>query len=200
MNLNNSILFELGFDEDRVNNICKIITDLLNARCYEVRAKYVGAKKKKGVRGAVYRHAEEHNAYYSLERSKSIFYDDDDLQIVLLFCEKSSANKFRTFLSQWYLNNPMVVKYGDVVVNDTKVLFVCHDSMECVELAHYTATESDSPVQTLEELRTVPTSDSAEVSALSFSTPVAQFQSIERPELFLYRHPVKCRIKSECGV
>ena len=39
----------------------------------------------------------------------------------------------------------MVVKYGDVVVNDTKVLFICHSSMERVELAHYTAT-----VQTLE--------------------------------------------------
>ena len=70
--------------------------------------------------------------------------------------------------------------------------------MECVKLAHYTATESDSPVQTLEELRTVPTLDSAEVSALSFSTPVAQFQCIECPELFLLRHPVKCRIKSQC--
>ena len=92
----------------------------------------------------------------------------------------------------------MVVKYGDVVVNDTKVLFICHSSMERVELAHYTATESDSPVQTLEELCAVPTSDSAEVSALSFSTPVAQFQCIEHPELFLWRHPVKCHIKPRC--
>ena len=42
-----------------------------------MRAKYIGAKKKKGIRGAVYRHAEEHNVYYSLECSKSIFYNDD---------------------------------------------------------------------------------------------------------------------------
>ena len=104
-----------------------------------MRAKYIGAKKKKGIRGAVYRHAEEHNAYYSLESSKSIFYnDDDDLQIVLLFHQEEGADLFCTFLSQWYLNNPMVVKYGDVVVNDTKVLFIYHSSMERVKLAHYT--------------------------------------------------------------
>ena len=41
-----------------------------------MRAEYM-AKKKKGIRGAVYRHAEEHNVYYSLECSKSIFYNDD---------------------------------------------------------------------------------------------------------------------------
>ena len=193
-------LFEFGFDKDTVDTICSIVTYLLNKcykKCYEVRAKYIKAKMKKGVQGAVYRHAEEHRAYYSLERSKSIFYndDDDDLQIILLFREERSADLFRTFLSQWYLNNPLVVRYGDVVVEeDVKVLYIHYPSMERVELAHYTATESDSPIQTLEELHRVPTSDS-HVSALSFGTPIAQFQCLERPEIFTHRQPVQCHIK-----
>lgn len=59
MNLTNFTLFELGLDRDRVDVISDLVTHLLKMECFEVRAKYIGAKKKKGIRGAVYRHAEE---------------------------------------------------------------------------------------------------------------------------------------------
>ena len=195
MELTKSDFFEFGFakEHDTVGHISDLITDQEN-RCFEVRAKYIGAKKKKGVRGTVYRHAQQHGACYSRERSQSIFYNDDgDLQIVLLFRERSSAASFCTFLDQWYLNNPMVVKYGDVVLDDMKVLYSLIE-LEDVMLSHYTAAESDSPVQTLEELCSVPTSDS-HVSALSLSTPVARFQCLELPEVFTHCHPIKCHIK-----
>ena len=41
-------------------------------------------------------------------------------------------------LNYWYLNNPMVVKYGDVVMDDMKVLYSLTE-FEDVELSHYTA-------------------------------------------------------------
>ena len=76
-----------GQSTSHIYVISDLVTHFLKMECYEVRAKYIGAKKKE-IWSAVYKHAEEHNAYYSLERSKSIFYDDD-LQIVLLFVKKS---------------------------------------------------------------------------------------------------------------
>lgn len=197
MRLSNPLLFDqFEFDKDRVDVICGLVAHLQEVECYEVRAKYVGAKKKKGTQGAVYRYAEEHHAYYSLDRSKSIFYndDDDDLQITLLFCEQKCADSFCTFLSLWYLNNPLVVKYGDVVVENVAILYISHKILERVKLAHYTTAESDSPVQTLEALHTVSTSDS-HVSGFSLGSPIEKLQCLECPKTFPCRRLVKCRIK-----
>ena len=78
------------------------IVDLVKSlvKCFEVRAKYFGVKKKKGIRGTIYRHAEEHKACYSLEHSKSIYYDgsSNDLMIALLFCERLKLIHFLSFL------------------------------------------------------------------------------------------------------
>ena len=49
-------------------------------KCFEVRAKYFGAKKNKVIRGTIYRCAQEHKACYSLEHSKSIYYGDPPLK------------------------------------------------------------------------------------------------------------------------
>ena len=198
LELTKILLFEFEFTEDAVSHISDLITDLEEKRCYEVRAKYIGAKKKKEVQGAVYRYAQQHEACYSRERSKSIFFNDDgDLEIVLWFREESSATSFRTFLSQWYLNNPMVVNYGDVVMDDMKILYRL-SKFEHVQLSHYTATESYSPVQALEELCSVSTSGS-HVSVLSSDNPVAQFQCMEGPEVFSLSRPIKCHIKPQSG-
>ena len=125
------VLFKWKFDKDI---ICSLVGHLLKYRCYEVRAKYVGAKKRKGVRGSVYRHAEEHEAYYSLDHSKSIFYNDSND-----FCSVTKE-KLCTFLSQWYLNNPMAVQYGDVSVeDDLEVVYVAESILKRVHLSHYNA-------------------------------------------------------------
>ncbi len=57
----------LGFAVTEAARIIALIKSLV--KCYEVRATYFGAEKKKGVRGTIYRHAEEHKAYYSMEYS-----------------------------------------------------------------------------------------------------------------------------------
>lgn len=84
-----------------------------------MRATYLGAKNLKGIRASVFQQAELHQAAYSLDRSKSIWYDEgsNNLEINLLFESKSSAIIFRAFLVQWYLNNP-VVKSCDVSVEE----------------------------------------------------------------------------------
>lgn len=85
----------------------------LIVQCFQVKAKYKGAKGCKGIRAAAYKCAQEHRAHYSpLDRSKSIWYDDDsaDLHIVLWFKEEGKAHEFRCFLETWYLKNPLIVK------------------------------------------------------------------------------------------
>ena len=164
--------------------------------CVEVRAKYFGAKKKKVIQGTIYRHAEEHKACYSLERSKSIYYDgrSNDLKIALLFRERFEADSFLIFLNHWYLNNPLIVQPGDVAVEDEKVTYVVESDLKKVLLSDYDPTDSEAPIQTLEELAVLPSSES-NVSALSMNSPVAQLQRIDRPEVFAYNHPIKCYIK-----
>ena len=68
--------------------------------CFQVEAKIIGAKRMKGIRAAVYRNAEEHLACYSLNHSRSIWYDEgsEDLQITLLFENEDNAQHFTPFL------------------------------------------------------------------------------------------------------
>ena len=62
------------------------------------------------------------------------------IYISLLFCDKGKANMFCTFLSQWYLNNPMAVQYGDVSVeDDLEVVYVAESILKRVHLSHYNA-------------------------------------------------------------
>ena len=184
---------KLGYTLQESLRIVSLVKSLVE--CIEVRAKYFGAKKKKGIRGTIYRRAEEHKACYSLEHSKSIYYDgsSNDLNIALLFRE-SDAGSFLVFLSHWHLNNPLIVQPGDVAVEGKKVVYVVKSDLKEVLLSDYDPTGSESPIQTLEELAVVPSSES-NVSALSMNSPLAQLQTIERPEVFTHNRPIKCHIK-----
>ena len=185
----------LGYTVSETARIIPLLESL--AKCYEVRATYFGAKRKKGVRGAIYRYAEEHKARYSLEHSKSIYYADDsnNLEISLLFRELAEADSFAVFLGHWHFNNPIAVKSGDVSVQEgQKVVYVVESDLRKVLLVHYNASDNESPVASLEEL--VPSSES-HASAFSLTSPVAKLQSIEHPELFSTLRPIKCHIKSK---
>jgi len=135
----------------------------------------------KGIRSSVYRHSEVHQAYYSLDHSKSIWYNEgsDDLQIALLFDSEDKAKSFRTFLDHWYLNNPMVVKPSDVsVVRDVKEVCVAKSDLKDVILSDCEGSEYDSPIQTLADFQAV---QSSSYSTISEDHALAQFQSIEQP-------------------
>ena len=189
-----SSLRELGYTLQESLDIVCLVKSFV--KCFEVRAKYFGAKKKKVIRGTIYRCAQEHKACYSLEHSKSIYYDgsSNDLNIALLFRERSEADSFLVFLSHWYLNNPLIVQHGDVAVEDKKVIYVVESGLKEVLLSDYDPTDSESPIQALDELAAVPSSES-NVSALSKESPLVQLQRIERPEVFAYNRPIKCYIK-----
>ena len=189
-----STLMTLGYTLQESLRIVGLVKSLV--KCFEVRAKYIGAKNKKGIRGTIYKCAQEHKACYSLERSKSIYYDgsSNDLKIALLFRERGEADSFCVFLSHWYFNNPLTVQPGDVVIEDKKVMYVAESDLNKVLLSEYVPTDSESPIQTLEELAVVSSSES-HVSAVSMNSPLAQLQSIERPEVFTHNRPIKCHIK-----
>ena len=191
--LDSSSFDKLGYTLKESLRIIGLMKSLV--KCVEVRAKYFGAKKKKGICGAIYRRAEELGACYSLEHSKSIYYDgsSNDLNIALLFRESSQAHSFVVFLSHWFLNNPLIVKPGDVTVEDEKVTYVPRSYVKKVCLSDYDAIDSDPPIQTLEELAAVSSSES-DVSGLSMDSPLAQLQMIERPEVFIGLRPIKCHI------
>ena len=158
----------------------------------------------KGIRAAVYRNAEEHLAFYSLNHSRSIWYDDgsENLQITLLFKNEDNALRFRTFLDHWYLNNPMAIRFGDVLVE--KEIATVHvpssHNLVAVQLSDYMAETSDSPVQSFLEFMTLPSSVSSAVSIVSdMDDPLYKYQSLERPQEFSETgtKPYRCHLKSK---
>lgn len=166
----------------------------LIAQCFQVNATYKEAKSMKGIRCALYKCAEEHQAYYSLDRSKSIWYDDDsaDLNIALWFKDTSKANEFHCSLGNWHLRNP-VIKSGDVIVNEEIEAFLVEaDELSKVLLCHYNAGDYESPVGSLEEFQGCPSSVD---STVSLSGHFAQLQSIEDLSTFDFCKPYGCHIK-----
>ena len=157
---------------------------------------YHGAKKSLGIRASVYRYAEQHQACYSQEHSKSIWYDSgsDDLQIALVFENKSLALKFRTFLAQFYLSSP-AVKQGDITVQEVEVVHVHVADLKHVDFNKYDASESESPFQSLEEFSSVRSLQSSSLSVSSVASPLALFQSLE--ELNPNIRPYRCHIKPQ---
>ena len=158
----------------------------------------------KGMRAAVYRHAEEHVAWYSLNHSRSIWYDEgsEDLQITLLFGNEEGAYRFRTFLDHWCLNNPLAVKWGDVVVGDeiATVHIPSNQNLRAVRLAEYVAETSDSPAQSILEFTTLPSSVSSEITysvVSDMDDPLYKYQCLERPQEFFVTgtKPYRCHLK-----
>lgn len=165
------------------------------AQCFQVKARYKGAKDLKGIRCAVYKCAEEHQAYYSpLDRSKSIWYDNDsaDLHIALWFKDESKANDFHYSLGSWHLRNPLV-KSGDLIVQEEiEELLVEAGELSTVLLDHYDAGDSESSIGSLEEFQGCHTSVD---SLISLSGHFAQLQSIEDLSTFNILKPYACHIK-----
>lgn len=167
-------------------------------KCYMVKATMRNAKTHKGYRAAVYKMAEQHLGLYNpWDKTQTIHYssDGDNLHIALLFKEVLSAATFRTSLSQWHLDNPLVVQPGTVSVDRLLVeMYVEKSELNHVLLSDCEGAASDSPVQSLEAFPGLPCSN---ISVVSQSDPLALFQSIEKPECFRNCKAYKMNLKSQ---
>ncbi len=118
-----------------------------------------------------------------------------------MFRELAEAKSFAVFLGHWYFNNPIFVQHGDISVQDSqKVVYVVESNLRAVRLVDYNASDTEFPISSLKELHGAVTSSESHVSAFSLTSPLAQFQCIERSELFDCSRPIKCHIipKSKC--
>lgn len=161
-----------------------------------MRATYLGGKKIEGARGSLYRFAEKHLAYYSLNHSKSFWYSGNDLKIAVLFKDEASGQKFQTCLGQLYIDNP-AVKRGDIYVEkDLRIVNVDEHTLERVFLSDCDETVIyGSSLETL--FHTQSTRSDSTVSDVTMSDPLVQYQSIEKPQEFnlTSTRPYRCRLK-----
>ena len=168
-------------------------------KCYIVKAEIINAMSYKGYRAAVYKMAEQHSGLYNpWNKALTIYYSDGgNLHITLLFKKETGAEVFQTSLSQWHLNNPLVVRPGSISVDRLlaeKYVEVCE--LDHVMLSDYVGNDSDSPVESLEAFPGLPSSRS-NISVISQSDPLALFQSIEKPELFMTCKAYKMHLLSQ---
>ena len=170
-------------------------------KCYAVRAEIKDALNWQGIRASVFRNAEKYVAYYSVDQSRSIYYNGPDLQIEVLFETASEGYQFSTFLSQWHLDNPFAAAglHISVVENLTEIC-IDRNNLRLVRFSHYAASDSGSPIQSLKEF---PGDDSVlsgsgsdlNLSQASSNDPDSRYQSIEKPENFQMFGHFKCHIK-----
>lgn len=191
--------FDFGFTLEEHWVLYELAMSLV--KCYMVKGVIKNAKTNKGYRAAVFKMAEQNMGIYNpRDQSQTIYYDSDGdyLKIALLFEGERSALAFHTSLSQWHLNNPLVVQPGAVSLEDSllKTYYVEESKLKRVRLTDYVAADSESPVESLEAFHGVPSSCS-NISAVSQGDPLALFQSIEKPELFVNCKPYKMNIKSQ---
>ena len=190
----NLMAWKIPFDDSAfILSLRKTIVD-----CTLVKAKFVNSRSIKGARAAVYKSAMNHHAYYSLNKSKSIWYDDQstDLQISLLFEEKEWALSFQSYLAMWHTNNPLFVK-GAVIVGMMEVITAEQDELSLVLLSDYVPADSESPLQSLEDFPACNASLDSSLTAISTSDPVAQFQGIESSSVFTFQRPYRCHMKDK---
>lgn len=174
----------------------------LIVECYVVSAKFSNAKNCKGIRAALYKYAQEHQAYYysptsPMDGSKtSISYDgEDNLKIELCFEEKTKALTFSCFLETWHQRNPLVISADAITVEaEMKVIQVESDELSPVKLLHYDHADYDSPLQSLAQFDACRLSPST-CSGASLSTPLAQFQSLEDIGALTGLRPYICHVK-----
>lgn len=162
-------------------------------KCYQVNGKYKGGKNL-GIRTAMYKYV-EYQAYYSPDRAKSIWYNEDstDLHVALWFRQHSKAKDFHCFLGTWHLKTPLVVNSGDAIVEEKIEEILVEKKELChVLLSHYKAEDSESPVQSLQEFGAC---QSSVESVVSLSGHFAQLQSIEKLSVFNLFRPYRCHIK-----
>lgn len=189
-----SIIVQWGIPVHTASRIVDLQKSIID--CYLVKAEFVDAKSVKGVRAAVYKSATDHVAFYGPNRSESIWYDgqSSDLHISLVFMSQREAMLFQRFLGAWHLENPLVVKPNAVRMEEVEVVTLENGELKGVSLHHYDPEESESPLQTLEDL---PGSRASSVGTnISSTNPIVLHQSIEKPSEFMVLRAQKCHIKA----
>lgn len=140
--------------------------------------------KKKGVRYAVYKKAEDHVAYYvNGSETESIFWDDDVLQVHLLFKSETEAAKFGAFLNSWDHTHGID---GVTAACDRDIAFEAPipTSLKRVVRTDYKVGEADdSPTGSLQDLALSTASYMSGENVLT-NSDLFQYQSIEDAEFF----------------
>ena len=85
-------------------------------KCYLVKAEIKNAKSRRGIRCALFKMAQEFQAFY--DESQSIYNDNE---ITLLFKTEGKAMEFGNHLSLWHYNNPLTARGLGISVDRSPV-------------------------------------------------------------------------------
>jgi hypothetical protein len=147
---------------------------------FNVQVSISGAKKFKGIRATMYQQAELHRAFCKDHR-KAIFYDGDDLKLVLLFKQENEAMNFQTLLRQWNVQRPLG-RFPEPDVAKLEQVPLQPD-IQPILLNQYEANdENDSPMTSLADFQGCSLS---RPSSIDVETDLGKFQSVEKPEWLL---------------
>mmetsp|Transcript_33718 Transcript_33718/g.70103 ORF Transcript_33718/g.70103 Transcript_33718/m.70103 type:complete len:417 (-) Transcript_33718:69-1319(-) len=153
-----------------------------------------GAKQSNGARGNVFKFLERHGGHYSEQEGIQIVYQNDDLHIKAYFLSYKAACQLQTALNEWEIHKELANLRGVSLDPLTPARMAMPQDLTRIYLQHYKPQETESPCQTLDQLRSycifVPVTEPAEPN-----TPLVRYQSIDKlvPHLKHY----KCHLKDK---
>jgi hypothetical protein len=171
----------------------------VNEPWYRVKAIIYGAQKKIGLRGTIFKEAEEAQAAYV--KGVGIKYGeekdgDDGLCLDLYFKSESAGMKFATSLRHWNMNRPFFRLDPPPLVDEE----TCPHppNLERVLLDHYEPGASDSPCTSLADLEG---QRSEAATSVQPESELAKYQALEKPTyLFaIGAKPFRMHLKNRKG-
>ena len=106
---------------------------------------------------------------------------------------------FCHYLNTWHMNNPLIVKVGDVIVEkEQKIVTLEENELSLVAVSDYCPDDSNSPPLSLHDLQASVASAETSLSAISLTNPIFKFQSIEELSRFSFLKPLRCHLKPVC--
>ena len=161
---------------------------------FVVGAVVLGARQSNGARGNVFKFLERHNGRYSEQEGIQIFYEHDDLMVKAYFLTDEAASSFQNALNQWDIHKELANLKGVTLDPLTPAQIPRPPDLNRIYLQNYNPQESESPCQTLDQLRSyrlsVPVTEAAEPHS-----PLVRFQSVDKlvPHIKHY----KCHLKDK---
>ena len=154
---------------------------LLVVHCFKVEARLKGCKPYKGYRASIYSGAQKFLANYVTDANDSIFYEENDLVVCLLFKTEEAACHFQNELVEMKNNHIIASDMIEVTEQIGRVNYAQDTVFRRVFSAHYKSEDAESPeCLTLADLVSIRSTDT---EVFQFHIPEVAFQSLEKLDL-----------------
>jgi hypothetical protein len=167
---------------------------------YKVSARITNSKSFRGWRAKAFVLADDCNGFYFGDESTTIYYENDDLSLAVLFKTKDEARKFRSTLEKRAFSFCII---SSVLVNEVYEEVVLLSEAKEIRATHYVHGDSESPNHSLalSDYKSQADDESDAMSIADASDAYHTLQMIEDPNhpILYNRDLYRCHCESQAS-